>query len=60
MRTAWRKALKRAGVPHFRLYDLRPSYATRLSAGGEADEWVSQMLLRRDSQVFKKYSQMKL
>jgi integrase len=30
LRTAWRKALKRAGVPYFRLYDLRSTYATRL------------------------------
>ena len=42
--------------------DLRPSlrYATRLSAGGIADEWVTQMLRQGDAQVFKKYSQMKL
>jgi integrase len=60
LRTAWRKALKRAGVPYFRLYDLRSTYATRLSAGGVADEWVIQMLRQGDSQVFKKYSQMKL
>ena len=32
----------------------------RLSAGGVADEWVIQMLRQSDSQVFKKYSQMKL
>jgi integrase len=51
----WRRTLQRAGVPYFRLYDLRSTYATRLSAGGVADEWVTQML-----QVFKKYSQMKL
>jgi integrase len=60
LRTAWRKALKRAGVPYFRLYDLRSTYATRLTAGGVADEWVIQMLRQGDSQVFKKYSQMKL
>jgi integrase len=60
LRTAWRKALKRAGVSYFRLYDLRSTYATRLSAGGVADEWVIQMLRQGDSQVFKKYSQMKL
>ena len=60
LRTAWRKALKRAGLPYFRLYDLRSTYATRLSAGGVADEWVIQMLRQGDSQVFKKYSQMKL
>lgn len=60
LRTAWRKALKRAGVSYFRLYDLQSTYATRLSAGGVADEWVIQMLRQGDSQVFKKYSQMKL
>ncbi|MBZ5685864.1 MAG: hypothetical protein LAP86_12605 [Acidobacteriia bacterium] len=47
-------------VTYFRLYDLRSTYATRLSAGGVADEWVTQMLRQGDAQVFKKYSQMKL
>lgn len=60
IRTAWRNALRRAGLPYFRIYDLRSTYATRLSAGGVADEWVTQMLRQGDSQVFKKYSQMKL
>ncbi len=67
MRTVWRLTLKRAKVPYFRIYDLRSTYATRLSAGGVADEWVTQLLewvtqlLRQgDAQVFKKYSQMKL
>src|SRR5437660_10261120 len=41
LKTAWRKTLKRAGVPYFRIYDLRSTYATRLSAGGVADEWVT-------------------
>ncbi|MGC1600544.1 MAG: hypothetical protein WA757_09845, partial [Candidatus Acidiferrales bacterium] len=36
------------------------AYATRLSAGGVADEWVTQLLRQSDAQVFKKYSQMKL
>ena len=56
----WRATLRRAGVPYFRLYDLRSTYATRLSAGGVADEWVTQMLRQADAKVFKKYSQMKL
>ena len=56
----WERTLRRAGVPHFRLYDLRSTYATRLSAGGVADEWVTQMLRQTDAKVFKKYSQMKL
>jgi integrase len=38
LRTAWRKALKRAEVSYFRLYVPRSTYATRLSAGGVADE----------------------
>jgi integrase len=60
LRTVWRLTLKRAGVSYFRLYDLRSTYATRLSAGGVADEWVTQLLRQGDSQVFKKYSRMKL
>jgi integrase len=56
----WAKTLRRAKIPYFRIYDLRSTYATRLSAGGVADEWVTQMLRQGDAQVFKKYSQMKL
>lgn len=60
LKTAWRKTLRRAKIPYFRIYDLRSTYATRLSAGGVADEWVTQMLRQGDAQVFKRYSQMKL
>jgi len=56
----WSKTLRRAKIPYFRIYDLRSTYATRLSAGGVADEWVTQMLRQGDAQVMKKYSQMKL
>lgn len=56
----WERTLRRAGVRYFRLYDLRSTYATRLSAGGVADEWVTQMLRQTDVKVFKKYSHMKL
>jgi integrase len=59
-KTVWRRTLRRAKIPYFRIYDLRSTYATRLSAGGVADEWVTQMLRQTDAQVFKKYSQMKL
>jgi integrase len=45
LKTAWRLTLRRAKGPYFRIYDLRSTYATRLSA---------------DTKVFKKYSQMKL
>ena len=59
-KTVWRLTLRRAKVKYFRLYDLRSTYATRLSAGGVADEFVTQMLRQGDAKVFKKYSQMKL
>lgn len=59
-KNVWKTTLRRASIPYFRLYDLRSTYATRLSAGGVADEWVTQLLRQGDSQVFKKYSQMKL
>jgi integrase len=60
LKTTWEATLRRAKVQYFRRYDLRSTYATRLSAGGVADEWVTQMLRQGDAQVFKKYSQMKL
>jgi integrase len=60
LKTVWHKTLRRARIPYFRIYDLRSTYATRLSAGGVADEWVTQMLRQGDAKVFKKYSQMKL
>lgn len=59
-KTVWHATLRRAGVRHFRIYDLRSTYATRLSAGGVADEFVTQLLRQGDAKVFKKYSQMKL
>jgi integrase len=60
LKTTWEATLRRAKLTYFRIYDLRSTYATRLSAGGVADEWVTQMLRQGDAQVFKKYSQMKL
>jgi len=60
LKTVWHATLRRAGIPYFRIYDLRFTYATRLSAGGVADDWVTQLLRQGDAKVFKKYSQMKL
>src|SRR5215472_3497731 len=37
LKTVWRKTLRRAEVAYFWVYDLRSTYATRLSAGGVAD-----------------------
>ena len=60
VRKLWNRTLQRAGLPHFSLYELRHTFATRLSAGGVADHFVTQMLRQDDSQVFKRYSQAKL
>lgn len=53
LKTTWEAALRRAKVPYFRIYDLGSTYATRLSAGGVADEWVTQMFRQGDAQAFK-------
>jgi len=60
VKRAWAGALRRAGVPHFTLYELRHTFATRPSAGGVADHFVTQMLRQGDAAVFKSYSQAKL
>jgi integrase len=60
LKKAWTTALRRAKVPHFSLYELRHTFATRLSAGGVADHFVTLMLRQGDAEVFKRYSQAKL
>jgi integrase len=60
LKKAWRTTLRRAEVPYFSLYELRHTFATRLSAGGVSDHFVTQMLRQGDSSVFKRYSQAKL
>ena len=60
LKKVWASTLKRAQVQYFTLYELRHTFATRLSAGGVAEEWVTQLLRQGDAKVFKKYSQMKL
>jgi len=56
----WARMLKRAGLRHFSMYELRYTFATRLSAGGVADHFVTQMLRQGDAAVFKRYSQARL
>jgi integrase len=55
-----RATLRKAGVPYFPLYELRHTFATRLSTGGVADHFVTQMLRQGDAGVFKRYRQAKL
>jgi len=60
IKKAWRNTLRGAGVPYFSLYELRHTFATRLSAGGVAGHFVTLMLRQGDAGVFKLYSQAKL
>ncbi len=60
LKKIWSATLQRADVEHFSLYELRHTFATRLSAGGVADHFVTQLLRQGDSAVFKRYSQAKL
>jgi integrase len=53
LRKVWADTLKKAGVTYFAPYELRHTFATRLSAGGVADHMVTQMLRQSDAEVFK-------
>ncbi len=60
LKKTWTTTLRLANVPYFSIYELRHTFATRLSAGGVSDHFVTQMLRQGDSEVFKRYSQAKL
>jgi integrase len=44
VRKVWASALKNAKIEYFRIYDLRATFASRLSAAGVPDVFVSQMM----------------
>ena len=50
VKTAWRNALRLAGLPPFAIYQYRATYATRLAAAGVSDTIIDQLLghSRRD------------
>ena len=56
MKTAWKTTLKRAGVPHFPLYNLRHVFCTRLS--GVAPDAVVQRAMRHTSPETKRRYQL--
>ena len=60
LRKVWKATLKKARVPYFAPYELRHTFATRVSAGGDADYMVTQMLRQGGADKFKLYSQAKL
>jgi integrase len=56
IRHAWAKTLESAGIPYFWLYNLRHSYASRLSAAGVSDLFVAQMIGHNSPGILQKYS----
>ena len=56
IRHAWAKTLESARIPHFWLYNLRHSYASRLSAAGVSDLFVAQMIGHNSPGILQKYS----
>ena len=56
IRNTWAKALKDAGIEYFWLYNLRHSYASRLSAAGVSDLFVAQMIGHSSPGILQRYS----
>jgi integrase len=56
IRKTWAKALKDAGLEYFWLYNLRHSYASRLSAAGVSDLFVAQMIGHSSPGILQRYS----
>jgi integrase len=56
IRKTWTKALKDAGIEYFWLYNLRHSYASRLSAAGVSDLFVAQMIGHSSPGILQRYS----
>jgi integrase len=56
IRKTWTKALKDAEIEYFWLYNLRHSYASRLSAAGVSDLFVAQMIGHSSPGILQRYS----
>jgi integrase len=56
IRHSWAKALKDAGLEYFWPYNLRHSFASRLSAAGVSDLFVARMIGHETPSILQKYS----
>ncbi len=56
IRHAWEKALKDAGLDYFWIYNLRHTFASRLSAAGVSDLFVAQMIGHSSPGILQKYA----
>ena len=56
-RKAWASALKKAGIPFFPIYNLRHTFASRMTAAGVSPITVAQMLGHASTQIVPRYAQ---
>jgi integrase len=56
IRKSWANALKLAGIPYFWLYNLRHTFASRLSAAGVSDLFVAQMIGHSSPSIVQTYA----
>jgi integrase len=56
-RKAWTSALKKAGIPFFPIYNLRHTFASRMTAAGVSPITIAQMLGHASTQIVPRYAQ---
>lgn len=56
VRESWEKTLRNARLPRFVLYNLRHTYASRLSAAGVSDLFVAQMIGHASPTILQTYA----
>jgi integrase len=56
IRRGWAKTLRDAGLEYFWIYNLRHTFASRLSAAGVPDLFVAQMIGHSTPSILQKYS----
>ena len=58
IRRSWAKALRAAEVDYFWIYNLRHTFASRLSAAGVSDLFVAQMMGHQTPSILQTYSKL--
>lgn len=56
VKKAWKTTLKAADIQYFPIYNLRATFATRLSASGAPDTFVAQMLGHSGTSILQTYA----
>jgi integrase len=56
-RKAWASVLKKAGIPFFPIYNLRHTFASRMTAAGISSITIAQLLGHSSTQIVPRYAQ---